>query len=66
MNIMGHCHGDVTSGVNDHASQLRRYHMVAQVLELGIIVHSVVIGLSMDASDNMCTIRPLMAALCFH
>ena len=37
-----------------------------QVLELGIVVHSVVIGLSMGASDNMCTIRPLVAALCFH
>ncbi|GJT07444.1 Fe(2+) transport protein 1-like protein [Tanacetum coccineum] len=66
MNIMGHCHGDVTSGVNDRASQLRRYRMVAQVLELGIVVHSVVIGLSMGASDNMCTISPLVAALCFH
>lgn len=37
-----------------------------QVLELGIIVHSVVIGLSLGASDNPCTIRPLVAALCFH
>ncbi|PWA35520.1 iron-regulated transporter [Artemisia annua] len=56
----------VTSGIDDHASQLRRYRVVAQVLELGIVVHSVVIGLSMGASDNMCTIRPLVAALCFH
>lgn len=37
-----------------------------QVLEMGIIVHSVVIGLSMGASQNPCTIRPLVAALCFH
>ena len=37
-----------------------------QVLELGIVVHSVVIGLSLGASDNPCTIRPLIAALCFH
>ncbi|KAH7838957.1 hypothetical protein Vadar_033124 [Vaccinium darrowii] len=36
------------------------------VLELGIIVHSVVIGLSMGASNNTCTIKPLVAALCFH
>ncbi|KAK4484381.1 hypothetical protein RD792_006960 [Penstemon davidsonii] len=48
------------------ASQLLRYRVVAQVLELGIVVHSVVIGLSMGASDNPCTIRPLVAALCFH
>ncbi|PSS11124.1 Zinc transporter 10 like [Actinidia chinensis var. chinensis] len=36
------------------------------VLELGIIVHSVVIGLSMGASNNTCTIKPLVAALRFH
>ncbi|TVU45773.1 hypothetical protein EJB05_05275, partial [Eragrostis curvula] len=36
------------------------------VLELGIVVHSVVIGLGMGASQNVCTIRPLVAALCFH
>jgi len=36
------------------------------VLELGIVVHSVVIGLSMGASMNPCTIRPLIAAICFH
>ncbi|XP_019168855.1 PREDICTED: fe(2+) transport protein 2-like [Ipomoea nil] len=48
------------------AAKLLRYRVVAQVLELGIIVHSVVIGLSLGASDNPCTIRPLVAALCFH
>ncbi|KAL2932053.1 Fe(2+) transport protein 1 [Bienertia sinuspersici] len=37
-----------------------------QVLELGIVVHSVVIGLSMGVSNNPCTIRPLVAAMCFH
>ena len=30
------------------------------------MVHSVVIGLGMGASDNPCTIRPLIIALCFH
>ncbi|CAN1282117.1 Probable zinc transporter 10 [Linum perenne] len=37
-----------------------------QVLELGIVVHSVVIGLSLGASNNTCTIKGLVAALCFH
>ncbi|GJQ94503.1 Fe(2+) transport protein 1-like protein [Tanacetum coccineum] len=60
MKIMGHCHGDVTSAVDDCLP-----HVEARVLELGIVVHSVVIVLSMGASDNMCTIRPLVAALCF-
>ncbi|GAB4825110.1 Fe(2+) transport protein 1 [Ancistrocladus abbreviatus] len=40
--------------------------VIALVLELGIVVHSVVIGLSMGASDNYCIIRPLIAAMCFH
>ncbi|KAK9134558.1 hypothetical protein Syun_013888 [Stephania yunnanensis] len=37
-----------------------------EVLELGIVVHSVVIGLSLGASNNTCTIKPLVAILCFH
>ncbi|KAK6946301.1 Zinc/iron permease [Dillenia turbinata] len=52
---------------DDHdGSRLLRHRVVAQVLEMGIVVHSVVIGLSMGASNNQCTIRPLVAALCFH
>lgn len=42
------------------------YVFIIQVLELGIIVHSVVIGLALGTSENPCTIRPLVAALCFH
>ncbi|KAG7558683.1 Zinc/iron permease fungal/plant [Arabidopsis thaliana x Arabidopsis arenosa] len=53
--------------VNDNkTSQLLRNKVIAQILELGIVVHSVVIGLAMGASDNQCTIRSLIAALCFH
>ncbi|KAK9128779.1 hypothetical protein Syun_017576 [Stephania yunnanensis] len=37
-----------------------------QVLELGIVVHSIVIGLSLGASNNTCTIKPLVSTLCFH
>lgn len=37
-----------------------------QVLELGIVVHSVIIGISLGASDSPSTIRPLVAALSFH
>ncbi|GMJ11817.1 zinc transporter 7 precursor [Hibiscus trionum] len=51
---------------NDVPQRLLRNRVIAQVLELGIIVHSVVIGLAMGASDNPCTIRSLIAALCFH
>ncbi|KAJ9549241.1 hypothetical protein OSB04_021784 [Centaurea solstitialis] len=47
-------------------SQLLRYRVVAMVLELGIVVHSIVIGLGVGASNDVCTIKPLVAALCFH
>ncbi|XP_039165274.1 fe(2+) transport protein 1 [Eucalyptus grandis] len=58
----------VHGGADAHldGAQLLRHRVVAQVLELGIVVHSVVIGLLLGASDNPCTIRPLIAALCFH
>ncbi|KAK8608220.1 hypothetical protein V6N13_023649 [Hibiscus sabdariffa] len=66
---VGHCHGHhhgskpETGNANQ---QLMRYRVVAMVLELGIVVHSVVIGLSLGASSNTCTIKGLVAALCFH
>lgn len=36
------------------------------MLEIGIIFHSVIIGVTMGMSQNVCTIRPLVAALAFH
>ncbi|CAN1810055.1 Fe(2+) transport protein 1 [Linum perenne] len=36
------------------------------VLELGIVVHSVIIGISLGASGSTKTIKPLVAALTFH
>lgn len=40
--------------------------MVSQVLEIGIIFHSVIIGVTMGMSQNKCTIKPLVVALAFH
>ncbi|KAK4755529.1 hypothetical protein SAY87_009286 [Trapa incisa] len=57
---------DEATAVTGGGSQLLRYRVVAMVLELGIVVHSVVIGLSLGASNNVCTIKGLVAALCFH
>lgn len=37
-----------------------------QVLELGILVHSIIIGISLGASGSPSTIRPLVGALSFH
>ncbi|KAH9761623.1 putative beta-1,3-galactosyltransferase 12 [Citrus sinensis] len=36
------------------------------VLELGIVSHSIIIGISLGVSHSPCTIRPLIAALSFH
>ena len=37
-----------------------------QVLELGIVSHSIIIGLSLGVSQSPCTIKPLIGALAFH
>ena len=37
-----------------------------QVLELGIVVHSVIIGISLGTSESPKTIKPLFDALTFH
>jgi len=42
------------------------YTCALQVLELGIVSHSVIIGLSLGVSQSPCAIRPLIAALSFH
>ncbi|XP_061995031.1 fe(2+) transport protein 1-like [Rosa rugosa] len=56
----------IEEGINTKEEQLMKHRIVAKVLETGIVVHSVVIGLSMGSSENPCTIRPLIAAICFH
>ncbi|XP_010526061.1 PREDICTED: zinc transporter 9 [Tarenaya hassleriana] len=57
----GHGHGDeagLDSGV--------RHVVVSQILEMGIVSHSIIIGISLGVSHSPCTIRPLIAALSFH
>lgn len=56
----GHSHGF------DDGNSEARHTVVSQVLELGIVSHSVLIGLSLGVSHSPCTIRPLVAALSFH
>ncbi|KAF8703771.1 hypothetical protein HU200_031862 [Digitaria exilis] len=69
----GHAHGVVSvmaastsNDANGGTTQLIRHRVIAQVLELGIIVHSVIIGMSLGASESSSTIKPLVAALTFH
>ncbi|XP_057954072.1 zinc transporter 1-like [Malania oleifera] len=57
----GHAHGPVTS-----YSELLRHRVISQVLDLGIVVHSVIIGISLGTSQSPKKIRPLVAALTFH
>ncbi|XAR69250.1 hypothetical protein NMG60_11000766 [Bertholletia excelsa] len=58
----GHSHG-IGDGEDDGGV---RHVVVSQVLELGIVSHSIIIGLSLGVSQSPCAIRPLMAALSFH
>ncbi|KAF5477235.1 hypothetical protein F2P56_003897, partial [Juglans regia] len=66
----GHAHGSsISSTTSQHgtnSSELIRHRIIAQVLELGIVFHSVIIGVDMGASQSVGTIRPLLVALSFH
>ncbi|KAL1226156.1 Fe(2+) transport protein 3 [Cardamine amara subsp. amara] len=60
----GHGHGHVHGGLE--LGNGARHVVVSQVLELGIVSHSIIIGISLGVSQSPCTIRPLIAALSFH
>ncbi|XP_077242805.1 zinc transporter 8-like [Tasmannia lanceolata] len=62
----GHSHGSAFVSENMNTSDLIRHRIISQVLELGIVVHSVIIGISLGASQSPLTIKPLVAALSFH
>ncbi|KAJ0446207.1 zinc transporter 4, chloroplastic isoform X1 [Helianthus annuus] len=51
---------------DDDTDSVVRYAVASQVLELGIVSHSIIIGLSLGVSQSPCTIRPLLGALSFH
>nr|AFN88220.1 zinc transporter protein [Phaseolus vulgaris] len=59
-------HSHAPASMASPSTDLLRHRVVSQVLELGIVVHSVIIGISLGASENPKTIRPLIAALTFH
>ncbi|KAK1693666.1 hypothetical protein QYE76_010363 [Lolium multiflorum] len=65
----GHSHGHdlvQSEGREGEVSDHVRSVVVSQILEMGIVSHSVIIGLSLGVSRSPCTIRPLVAALSFH
>ncbi|KAL1120377.1 hypothetical protein V6Z11_D01G162500, partial [Gossypium hirsutum] len=57
-----HAHGSAES--SHHLMITQR--IISQVLEVGIVVHSVIIGVALGASQSATTIKPLVAALTFH
>ncbi|XP_062233931.1 zinc transporter 10-like [Phragmites australis] len=59
-------HGHRRGHGHDEEPSQARHVVVSQILELGIISHSVIIGLSLGVSNSPCTIKPLVAALSFH
>ncbi|KAA0062804.1 hypothetical protein IC582_001742 [Cucumis melo] len=63
----GHAHGSAPTPTGELSlADLIRYRIISQVLELGIVVHSVIIGISLGASLSPATIKPLLVALSFH
>ncbi|KAL9412525.1 hypothetical protein AB3S75_046034 [Citrus x aurantiifolia] len=62
----GHAHGSADSPQELALPELIRKRVVSQVLEIGIVVHSVIIGISLGASEDLDIIKPLIAALSFH
>ncbi|KAK9699758.1 hypothetical protein RND81_08G194400 [Saponaria officinalis] len=61
----GHGHGHSHGPIFDKDSSARHV-VISQVLELGIVSHSILIGLSLGVSHSPCAIKPLVAALSFH
>ncbi|KAK6133115.1 hypothetical protein DH2020_033154 [Rehmannia glutinosa] len=63
----GHAHGvGPVSSDGTSLSELVRQRIISQVLEMGIVVHSVIIGISLGAAQSPDTIKPLLIALSFH
>ncbi|KAJ8555528.1 hypothetical protein K7X08_013024 [Anisodus acutangulus] len=60
----GHSHSHSFGGGDEDGGV--RHVVVSQVLELGIVSHSIIIGISLGVSESPCTIRPLLVALSFH
>ncbi|KAK3444631.1 hypothetical protein EUGRSUZ_A00921 [Eucalyptus grandis] len=59
----GHAHGSAYQDQEPGTSELLRHRVVSQ---LGILVHSVMIGISLGTSGSTKTVKPLMAAFTFH
>ncbi|KAM4080365.1 hypothetical protein ACJW30_11G010900 [Castanea mollissima] len=61
-----HVHTHATHGVEYGRANPFSGYITSKVLELGIVAHSVIIGISLGSSQSPRTIKPLLAALSFH
>ncbi|KAF5752538.1 hypothetical protein HS088_TW01G00453 [Tripterygium wilfordii] len=61
-NSHGHLPLSANSSTDSGSADLLRHRVITRVLELGIVVHSVVIGISLSASGSATTVKPLIAA----
>ncbi|KAJ4980810.1 hypothetical protein NE237_031647 [Protea cynaroides] len=67
VHVHAHAHGSAAVVSDESAgSELIRHRVISQVLEVGIVVHSIIIGISLGASQDPTIIKPLVAALTFH
>ncbi|KAL6897920.1 hypothetical protein ACP4OV_006879 [Aristida adscensionis] len=62
----GHEVVEVGEGDGEEEEARKKQKMVSKVLEIGIVFHSVIIGVTMGMSQDVCAIRPLVVALSFH
>ncbi|KAI3514886.1 hypothetical protein L1887_13633 [Cichorium endivia] len=60
----GHAH--VHIGDSGSLEGFLRHRFISQVLEVGILIHSVIIGISLGGSVGPKTIKPLIVAISFH
>lgn len=65
VHVRVHVHAPADTADHSPADTVR-HRVISQVLELGIVVHSVIIGVSLGTSKSPSTIRPLLGALSFH
>ncbi|KAK1283857.1 hypothetical protein QJS10_CPB21g01334 [Acorus calamus] len=65
---IGHDEEEGKKGCAEQEEELARMkqRFVLKLLEVGIVFHSVIIGVTMGMSQNVCTLRPLVAALTIH
>eukprot|EP00243_Klebsormidium_subtile_P004781 TRINITY_DN18936_c0_g1_i1.p1 TRINITY_DN18936_c0_g1~~TRINITY_DN18936_c0_g1_i1.p1 ORF type:complete len:350 (+),score=63.66 TRINITY_DN18936_c0_g1_i1:307-1356(+) len=59
---------DVEAGsvAKESAYGTPRHKIIAEVLEIGIIVHSILVGIGLGTNSSKCTVTSLFIALCFH